>query len=169
MKKLGIFYTILFTLILITFSFNSNAVHNDDPTTQVIVKDPTELYMAEFNKQMKAVRSFFKEVTGRDTRTQVSNIQNYPESSQVVAFCMPANRDTPSFLSFNHKLLQTMQDDIFQVILHEFTHCEYGIGHLQIGGSFMNDGGNPGLTIEQVKKQFVLFHKFYMDNYRAMR
>ena len=174
MSKLKIFYTILFLIILITFTLNAKAhnfeaVHNGDPQAEAIVKEPTALYMAEFDKQMAEVRLFFKEVTGQDTSTQVSDVRNFPNTSQVVAYCMPTTRDTPSFLAFNHKLLQTMPEDIFQVILHEFTHCEYGIGHLQIGGSFMNDGGNPSLPIEKVKKQFVIFHKFYMDNYKAMR
>jgi len=179
MKKLGIFYTIIFTIILITFSFNANAhnlsikqeVHTDAPmdTDPNNVSINMDLYMTEFDKQMEDVRAFFKEVTGKDVKTQVSNIENFPDTSGVVAYCMPTTRDTPAFLAFNHKLLSTMQDDIFQVILHEYVHCEYKIGHIQIGGSFMNDGGNPGLTKEQVKKQFVLFHKWYMDNYEAMR
>jgi len=161
MKKLGLFYIIILSIILTIFSFNAKAQHSN------VVSEYQ--YKQEFNKTLEEVRAYFKEVTGRDTTTQISNINNFPATSQIIAYCMPNTRDTPSFLAFNHTLLKTMPEDMFQIILHEFVHCEYRIGHIQVGGSFMNDSGNQGLSVEKVKKQFVLFHKWYMDNYEAMR
>lgn len=147
---------ILLTVLLTLFTFNVNAQTEQQKNYK---------YNLKLSNSLKEVRAFYKEVTGTDITVQVVNIKEFPDSSQVVAFCQPGNEHIPDYVSFNQKLLSQMSDDLFfQVILHEFVHCEYKIGHLQMNNFFMNDGGAPSLTKEQVKAQFRLFHSWFKFN-----
>ena len=120
-----------------------------------------------FNEVHIEVKKFFKEVIGFDVKTPTRPTLDWTVYPNVLAYCyqQPGNK----FISFNYSLInevgQGNMEFVFQVILHEYTHCEASIGHIEMYGHFMNDGGAPFLTEKQVKEQFVDYVKYYRTFY----
>lgn len=118
-------------------------------------------------------------------KKQVGNLPNTPirdigdewkwntSLKNILAYCMLQSGN--KYITFNHDLINEMvretgnKDLVFQVIIHEYTHCEGNIGHIQMYGHYMNDGGSPWLYQNEVKKQFKSFLKFYRKHYRTLR
>ena len=126
-----------------------------------------------FIQQLKEVKEFYKANVGFDIKTQIVKILEWDPNSSVVAYCRPSNGDFPKYVSFNHNLIKRITtnnpDMVFQIILHEFVHCEGGIGHIQMQGHFMNDGGNPALSKEETKKQFINYLEYYRLFYSNLK
>lgn len=127
-----------------------------------------------FEEIHQEVKDFYKKEVGFDVRTPVRETYDWNFNQQlsgVLAYCWlaPDNK----FITFNHELIQQTakgnMDFVFQVILHEYTHCEGNVGHIQMPGHFQNDGGNPELTKAQVKEQFKDFLTYYRKFYRKLQ
>lgn len=126
-----------------------------------------------FGESIEEVQNFFEDVVGRPVNTPIISTLNWhtdPRLSNILAYCwlQPGNK----YITFNYGLIQQVvketgnSDLIFQVILHEYTHCEANMGHVQMYGHFMNDGGAPWLNKKDVKNQFKQFVKYYFKFYR---
>ena len=143
-----IIFTIIFVFIALVGSANAN----------------TALKGPNFDKIQLEVKELFKEVTGQSIRTQTVDIGIWDPYSSIVAYCRPGDGNYPTYITFNHFLLNKFNPEVqFQVVLHEYIHCEFRIGHLQIANHFMNDGGNPALTKAQTIEQFKKLKDFMFD------
>ena len=133
----------------------------------VVVNIKEKEYTNNFNGTLLEVRDFWEETTGKKPKTPIKPTLNWKPFPNTLAFCwtQPGNE----YISFNYQLInkyaKEYPDVIFQVILHEYTHCEAGIGHIEMFGHFMNDGGAPWLTKSKVKKQFKDYIKYYRSFY----
>ena len=156
--RADVIYLVLFLILIFGTPILLNATKKTEPTN--------------FEETLEEVREFWKDEVGRLPVTPIketrSDIWKYRRDLQgVLAYCWtdPNNK----YITFNHDLInitaQGNMDLVFQVILHEYTHCEANIGHLQMGGHFMNDGGYPYLTKEEVKTQFTDFRHYYNKFY----
>lgn len=130
-----------------------------------------------FENILSDAQSFYKNQVGNLPNTPIRDIGSEwylnPGLKHVLAYCMLTPGD--KYITFNHGLINQMvketgnKDLVFQVILHEYTHCEGHIGHIQMYGHYMNDGGSPWLYENEVKDQFKSFLKFYRKHYRTLR
>ena len=129
---------------------------------QEVIKEPSN-----FAEVLTEVKAFWEEETGNKVKTPIRPELNWERYEGVLAYCyqQPGNK----FLAFNYALINEYgkgnMDFVFQVILHEYTHCEASIGHVEMYGHYMNNGGAPFLTKEQVKEQFIDYVKYYRTFY----
>lgn len=127
-------------------------------------------YTNDFAGSLEESTDYWLDVIGKEPTTPIRDIGNRWKTDyslrNVLAYCMLRPQD--KYITFNHDLINQMVNEtgnadlVFQVIMHEYTHCEAQIGHLQMYGHFMNDGGAPWLDKNEVKDQF----KDYVDYYR---
>ena len=171
-----ILVVVCWTLILCATSKVMSDEHIPEATEFVeVLEETTDTRLADdhFNNMLKQVREFYKAVVGFDVKTQVVEILIWDPNSSILAYCRPSNGDYPKYLAFNHNLIKQVTRDnldmVFQVILHEYTHCEGGIAHIQMQGHFMNDGGNPDLSIAETKVQFIDFLQYYRKFYKTLK
>lgn len=155
MKILSVPVTILFVGVLL-FTFNIK---------KEVIKEPSN-----FQEVLIETKTFWEKEVGNKVRTPIRPTLDWSIYPNVLAYCyqQPGNK----FISFNYSLINEVgkgnMDFVFQVILHEYTHCEAGIGHIEMYGHFMNDGGAPFLNKEQVKEQFIDYVKYYRSFYNKL-
>lgn len=124
-------------------------------------------YKNNFEGTLTEVKDYWKDVTGKEPNTPIRPTLDWRPYPNTLAFCwmQPGNK----YISFNYALInkyaKEYPDVIFQVILHEYAHCEASIGHIEMFGHFMNDGGAPWLNKDQVKDQFKDYVKYYKKFY----
>jgi hypothetical protein len=134
-------------------------------TSVINIKD--KKYNNNFEGTLTEVKDYWKEVIGKEPNTPIVPTSNWSAYPNTLAFCWssPDNK----FISFNHLLINEYAKDypevIFQIILHEYVHCEANIGHVEMFGHFMNNGGAPWLNKDQVKDQFKDYIKYYKKFY----
>ena len=136
--------------------------------TAIITKNNIKKEPTNFEETLTEVQQFWKSQVGVVPRTPIketrSDIWKYRRDLQgVLAYCWTEQGN--EYITFNHDLINLYADGnmdfVFQVIIHEYTHCEAHIGHIEMGGHYMNNGGYPPLTKEEVKDQFKDFRKYY--------
>jgi hypothetical protein len=134
-------------------------------TSVINIKD--KKYNNNFEGTLTEVKDYWKEVIGKEPNTPIMPTSNWSAYPNTLAFCWssPDNK----FISFNHLLINEYAKDypevIFQIILHEYVHCEANIGHVEMFGHFMNNGGAPWLNKDKVKDQFKDYIKYYKKFY----
>jgi hypothetical protein len=137
-------------------------------TSAINIKD--KKYNNNFEGTLSEVKDYWKEVIGKEPNTPIMSTSNWNAYPNTLAFCwtQPGNK----FISFNHNLINEYAKEypevIFQIILHEYTHCEANIGHVEMFGHFMNNGGAPWLNKDQVKEQFKDYVKYYKKFYNKL-
>ncbi len=135
--------------------------------TSTINSKKEKVYTNNFQGSLLEVQDFFKSIVGKKVKTPIRPTLDWSQHPNTLAYCwlQPGNE----FISFNYSLINKYakgnSDFVFQVILHEYTHCEGGIGHIEMQGHYMNDGGNPALTKDQIKEQFKHYLKYYREFY----
>ena len=135
------FKTIAFAILFVVgFAF---AIPSLKPTPP-----PTNQTFEEIHQEVK---DFFKSQVGESVKTPIKDTFDWKYNSSlkgVLAYCYLAPNNT--FITFNYDLIKETSkgnmDFVYQVILHEYVHCEGRVGHMQMWGHFMNDGGAPWLT-----------------------
>ena len=134
-------------------------------TSVINIKD--KKYNNNFEGTLTEVKDYWKEVIGKEPITPIKPTSNWRAYPNTLAFCwtQPGNK----YISFNYQLINKYAKEypevVFQIILHEYTHCEANIGHVEMFGHFMNNGGAPWLNKDQVKDQFESYVKYYKDFY----
>jgi hypothetical protein len=127
-------------------------------------------YTDDFSGTLSEVRDFWLETTGKKPKTPIRPLLDWRPYPNVLAFCytQPGNK----YISFNYQLInkyaKIYPNVIFQVILHEYSHCEADIGHIEMSGHFMDAGGAPWLTKNEVKGQFkdyIKYYRFFYNKY----
>ena len=128
-----------------------------------------------FKEKLVEVQDFFEEAVGEKVSTPVKETYEWFSDyrlKNVLAYCWLEKNN--KFITFNHSLIAKFEkkvnnkDILFQIILHEYTHCEGAIGHIEMYGHFMNDGGSPWLSKNQVKDQFKHYLKYYRQFYKNL-
>ena len=123
-----------------------------------------------FNEVHTEVKKFFKEEVGFDVKTPTRPTLDWTIYPNVLAYCYQGQGN--KFISFNYSFInevgQGNMEFVFQVILHEYTHCEASVGHIEMYGHFMNDGGAMFLKEKQVRVQFINFVKYYRSFYNEL-
>ena len=155
MKILSIPVTILFVgVMLLTFNIK-----------QEVIKEPSS-----FIEVLSEVKTFWKNETGKDVTTPIKPELNWEKYPGTLAYCYQQYGN--KHISFNYNLInkhsKNNMDFVFQVILHEYTHCEGSVGHIEMFGHYMNNGGSPLLTKEQIKIQFIDYLKYYRTFYNKL-
>ena len=124
-------------------------------------------YTNNFQGSLLEVQYYWADVLGKKPITPIRPTLDWRPYPNVLAFCW--NQPGNKYISFNYALInqyaKEYPDVIFQVILHEYAHCEASIGHIEMFGHFMNDGGAPWLTVSQIKEQFKDYTKYYKKFY----
>ena len=135
--------------------------------TLSIKSTTNKIYTNDFQGTLLEVQDFWEDVTGNKVDTDIRPTFDWSIYPNVLAYCMmqPGNK----FISFNYSLINEYANNnpafAFQVILHEYTHCQGSIGHIEMYGHFMNDGGAPWLTKDSIKIQFQDYVDYYNKFY----
>ena len=161
-----LFIQVLYVFIIGAILLGSSGKLGAEELTKFDDRKASVTFQAEY----KEVHQFYLETVGGKITTQTVEILDWDKNSSVLAYCRPSYDNLyPKYITFNHKLINELYgnnpDVMFQIILHEYVHCEGGIGHIQMPNHFMNDGGNNKLTKAETKKQFVDFLEYYRKFY----
>ena len=126
-----------------------------------------------FDAVLSEVQTFYNKEVGYPVRTPIKefdyDVWGMEQSNAILAYCYldPNNK----YIAFNHPVIERAlergnnPDFVFQIIMHEYVHCEGNVGHIEMFGHFMNDGGYPALSKEEVKDQFKDYLKYYRNFY----
>lgn len=137
-------------------------------TSVINIKD--KKYENNFQGSLSEVKDYWKQVIGKEPVTPIKPTLDWRSYPNTLAFCwtQPGNK----YISFNHSLIDQYAKEfpevIFQIILHEYTHCEANIGHIEMYGHFMDNGGAPWISKDEVKEQFKDYVKYYKKFYNKL-
>ena len=158
----------LFVLVILLIGTSMSTAKK--VATDPFIGPPT--FIQVFEEQHQEVREFWKEQTGEypDTPIQDFVMGAAGPGEGVLAYCWL--EPGKEYIAWNYDLIESVaagnKDFLFQVAIHEYSHCQGRIGHIEMYGHFMNNGGHPELTKDEVKEQFIDYAKYYNEFYRKL-